>query len=272
MDRRAFLGLLTAAGCGDDMTFSRRPNPRLNRRSVSSGGPGGFNPANISGNLDYWQSFVGGKVSDPKITIVTGVSSWQSQTSSNAVTEGTGANQPTWNASDATLNNLRTVTSDGTNDRLALAAYNRPAPGTTPTAAYVLMKMDTWTAEVFLAMGAAALSLQGITAGPRVCQLNPTTANGNDGFVANGTWKRLIAFWNNDTSDFTLVGGSTVTGTASGNNAGGNLTFFANNGLTQFFAGTYAYLQLFSALPTAQNIQDLDGYLAGLIGSTAPFS
>lgn len=79
-----------------------------------------FLPTSLSGLLFWVRADLG-------VTIGTGVSAWADQsgtgdTNKNLV-QGTGANQPTFNASDAGYNNKPTLTFDGTNDVLVSGAW-----------------------------------------------------------------------------------------------------------------------------------------------------
>ena len=89
--------------------MNRRTN--IDRRIIRFGGSSPFSPKSISG-LYLWLR------ADLGITIATGVSSWADQSgngdANRTVTQGTGAAQPVYTASDAGFDSKPTVSSTGT--------------------------------------------------------------------------------------------------------------------------------------------------------------
>lgn len=81
---------------------------------ISSGRPQSaeWTPASVSGLFGWWRA----DASD--ITIATGVSAWVDRVNGHALTQATGANQPSFSASDANFNDHGSITFDGSNDYL----------------------------------------------------------------------------------------------------------------------------------------------------------
>jgi hypothetical protein len=236
--------------------------------SATPSPPAPFSPSDIVGVIDWWQSFAGGAAVDPLVTVAgSGVSSWRGQVAATDLAQATDTNRPAVVAADATLNDVDTIDFNGSDNYLR-AALVLDAPGTTPVFQYVVWKLNTWTSgRVMSALGATAMSVQCVTSSPRICMLNPTTVNSQTGLGATGTWKRCAFLWNDDVSDFTHIGESIVTGGDAGNNAGTQITLGSNNGLSTFTAETIAFFLLAEGLPTLPELQQLDAYVAALVGS-----
>ena len=110
--------------------LSRRPGGRFNRGRVAAGGPPAFSPLQVTGLVLWLRADLG-------ITTVSGkVSAWTDQSgtgdSNKDVTQGTAANRPTYNATDAGYNNQSTLTFDGTDDWMASGVWST-VPTTTGT-------------------------------------------------------------------------------------------------------------------------------------------
>lgn len=170
------------------------------------------------------------------ITVGTGVSAWADQTvNANHMVQAGGTAQPTYNATG--LNGQPTLTFDGVNDILTCAAFNLPAPGTTPTLIFCVMRQISWTANLFVYGTNVALSGHGMTqagASPGMQESGAAGANLNNAGTI-GSWFLTEAYHSNSVSDRLRVGSTSVTGANTGNNAstgrslgGKNASAFSN--------------------------------------------
>lgn len=174
--------------------FNRRPGPRSNRGRVVTGAPSvaaPTTPLSVYGpNLHQWLR------ADLGITIVTGVSSWADQSSKgNHAVQGTGTAQPTYNATDATLNNQPTVTADGSNDVMTSASLTTDL-ATDDLYICAIVKFNTWTNGDSLSNGAGSaqprFAQSGVT--PAIVQQATSSVNSNAGATL-GSWFRVELLW-----------------------------------------------------------------------------
>jgi hypothetical protein len=159
-----------------------------------------------------------GLQSDLGITIGTGVSQWNDQSAGGFnMTQVTGAKQPTNPA--AVLNGYGTVlyTAAGAQVLQNATGPNLPAPGTTATTVYNVMRLSAWVVNKTIYASktsvSCALQTRGVT--PQI-----GGANGANGPLINsviGTWNRVIDMYNNSTTDYTKVAATNSTGTNKGN-------------------------------------------------------
>lgn len=239
--------------------FNRRPTMRGNRSRSRSGSLRPFSPSNITGAIDWWRADAG----------YTGAA-WLGQKAGNDLAQAVAGQRGT-SASDATLNNLTTLTLDGTDDYRRCTTVAPAAPGTTPTFIYMLVKHVAWVSgDALHAGGAGAFAVQPIGVTPALVISNPTNVNSNTGATV-GSWKRIEASFTNTVGDFLHCGSTMVQGANAGNNAGSQITIGANNGLTAFASMVIYFYLVGNALPTVSELISLDGYLADRIGTTAPF-
>lgn len=76
---------------------------------------GGFLPSQLSGIQDWWRS-------DSGITTATGVSHWVGKVNGIDLAQATGANQPSFNATDANFNGRPSLTGNGTSQVLTTSS------------------------------------------------------------------------------------------------------------------------------------------------------
>lgn len=198
------------------------------------------------------------------------VSSWPDSSGNGfALTQGTGANQPTWNAT-AGPNANPAVLFDGIDDFLSNAALNLPAPAAVPSTFWAVMRQVTWTADrrPWDCGGGGNLFIvqQGTT--PRIDQGNGTLANANTGLTVN-VYKRIAVCFTNSASDEIQVGGTTVTGASAGNNDP-NTGFVL--GAANIVAALPANVQvcilaIFRVLPSIAQRAALDAYVTQRFGA-----
>lgn len=160
---------------------------------------------------------------DLGVTIGTGVSDWADQSGNGFhYAQVTGAAQPTFGATDGP-NSTPALTFDGVDDVLSAAGLNLPAPGTTPTWIWIVLKQIAWTngrrivAPVSLT---TRVALSQSTLSPSLEQFNGVSANLNNGATL-GSWVAVQSYYSNTVNDFIGVNDvALVTGTSAGNNSG----------------------------------------------------
>jgi len=163
---------------------------------------------------------------------------------------------------------------DGVDDFLFNAALNLPAPGTTPTYLWVIMRQVSWgpapdfnTFTESSGTGGIDFYQTGVT--PQLQQYNGIDANSTVGAPV-GVYKRIAVLFTNSTSDYIQAGSSQSTGVNSGNlDSGPGITVGAG------FDGTYGWMNvelcefwIFNAEPTALQKTQLNAYAASRYGAT----
>jgi hypothetical protein len=194
--------------------FSRRPFERQNRGRVAAAAPG--SPLTILGAASVLQWCR----SDLGITIGTGVSAWADQSGNGRhYTQGTGAAQASYNATGGP-NGRPSLLFDGTDDFLEAAAFNLPAPGTTPTYLAIVFRIVSWTSNDRLFGDAATVGVRHgafmAGASPEIRGQNTFTAIANTG-AAVGTYVRGEFYFSNTASDYVRCANTNVTGSNMGN-------------------------------------------------------
>lgn len=205
---------------------------------------------------------------DLGITIVTGVSAWADQSGKgNDATQGTGAAQPAYSASDATLDNQPTVTADGSNDVLSSAGL------TTDLATddfYVcgIIKPISWTSGDSWTSGAGTTPPRSFQTGVTPATTHTATAgvNSNTGGVV-GSWFRYESLWTITAGvSYLKIGAVNVTGGNPGTGIRTLSSLFAAPGA---LFGNYACAEFFavkraagSGGPTAPERALINAYLA----------
>lgn len=154
------------------------------------------------------------------------VSNWADQSGSRKdYTQATATKQPTFSASGGP-NSTAMMTLDGVDDDLvATTAPNLPAPGTTPTYVWLVIRQESYTAgegifgPYFAPDGNDYIVLVQNPTSPSLRQANGGTAQDNSG-LAVGTWGRVELAFTNSTADFIKCASTSVTGANVGNNSG----------------------------------------------------
>lgn len=186
-----------------------------------------FNPTKITNCIAWYRGDLG-------ITLNTGhVSAWADQSGRGDANEntaqGTGANQPTYNASNGTYNSQATVDFDAVNDTLVSGVW---ATACTRTTTIIVVGNSAGSTE--------HTAIDGVTNGFRylISQFNATTTSMFAGSQPTGTFawatkNGVIGEFNTNGGgiDGTLYGGDFTTPVFTNNNVG-------NNNLTQLSVGS----------------------------------
>jgi hypothetical protein len=198
------------------------------------------------------------------------VLSWTDQSGNGF--DGTSAaatNEPTFNATGGP-NATPSVLFDGVDNYVANAVLNLPAPGTTPTFYWAVLRQVTWTAnERLWGAGADSVTLtvfQPMPSGtPFISMINAAFPGGNpNGALAVNTYKRLEVSFSNTAADYIKAGSTTITGGNTGNNdAAAGFVLGAAANLTTFGNIEVADFAIFDVLPSVLQKAQLDAY-AGL--------
>jgi len=233
------------------------------------GGAGAFTPSAITGILDWGVTDLGVVVDGANTT-------WTWRVAGMAFTAAN-ANAPTVNATDATLNNLQTLSFIRANsDRLiATSGVDRPAPATTPTHILLLLKQDTWNASAgIFSAGTQNLAIFQSGTTPNIALNNNATANADAGAVLS-TWVLLETLFTGSTGDIVRIKGdeTPTTGASAGNNnPSSTWTLGSNAGLTAFAGLTIYFGAVLSQAIAAGDRTALLTWLAARIGTSAPWT
>lgn len=206
---------------------------------------------------------------DLGVHLTTGVDTWADQ-SGNArdFTQPTGGAQPTYNATDATLNNRPTLTCDGVGMFMD-STWARPAPGTTPTFVWAIIKQNGWTSTRQLiadkTVNRFLMVQQAVN--PNLLERCNGTGNASNA-LAVGTWGRAEMYHSNTVADYIKLIGTTASGTVVGAGGVGTGTRFGcDAGGTLFASFSIAELLVTAGLPNAGEITGLNSYANGLYGA-----
>jgi len=184
--------------------------------------------------------------------------------------QAVGASQPTWTAAGG-ANGQPSVLFDGSDDFMANAALNLPAPGTTPSFYWVVLRQVTWNGPGFGTLTETTTSGLGIYQGgisPELIQYNTADSNNTNGLTLN-VYKRLVAFWNNAISDYIQAGSVVGTGVNSGNKDPG-AGFYLGSGIGGAFPGNFEVCEfwIFNVEPSPAQKTLLDAYASNRYGAS----
>lgn len=172
------------------------------------------------------------------------VSAWADQSGNgHDYAQGTASAQPAFQAAGGP-NSQPCIEFDGVDELLVNTTLDLPAPGTTPTLIWLIMRTVTWTGGRAIVGSDASFGceLRFANATPDVSAYNGVDNLSSDLPVA--TWGRVQGFFNNATTDYTrAIAGAKATGNNAGNtNPGlgrrigrGNPSGFANFLLAEYF-------------------------------------
>lgn len=200
---------------------------------------------------------------------------WVGQIAGTTLSQGTAANQPTYSASDAAFNGRPSLTADGTNDSMT-STLAIPFPGTTARYYWFIFKAASTVAPA----ANGALFSGNTNQCEQILQMNSGDGDAGKmiaynatarttGISTPATAKRGTALFTNSTSDRFSLGGTSVTGTNTGNTQDGTgWGIFSHGGADTFFAGSLAEVLILAGAPTAAEQAALDAYAVYLYGSS----
>jgi hypothetical protein len=200
------------------------------------------------------------------------VSAWGDQSSSAAhFVQLTSSQQPTYTASDATLNNLPTIAGDGVDDWLE-SPLARPASGTTPCFMSAIIKQVTWSASGRVILGDATSQkfiVNQNTATPQIAQQATAGVNLNNG-LAVGSWGRLEVNFAAGANSYLKLKANKVQSGASeggGGTGGSTVRLFTSATAAAFTQIAIFGLVICAGTPTAAEISALDAYWTSKCGA-----
>jgi hypothetical protein len=203
------------------------------------------------------------------------VSAWGDQSANaNHFTQFTSTQQPLFTASDATLGNQPTITSDGVDDWME-SALARPASGTTPCFISAIIKQVTWSASGRVIIGDATSQkfiINQNTATPQIAQQGTAGVNLNNGLAVN-TWGRLEINFAAGANSYTKLKANKVqSGSSEGGGAAGGsaVRLFTSSTAAAFTNIAIFGVVICAGTPTPTEITNLDAYwtsktIAGLV-------
>lgn len=245
---------------------SRRSIDGHNRGRIATvagaGSPAPVTPVTIFGSQlqEWWRADLG-------ITVATGVSSWLGQVSGTDFAQGTGANQPAYDATGGP-NGTAKMTFDGSNDSLA-ATLARTAPGTLRQNIIWVFQQLSWNVnEPIFNDASATLAVRQIGLTPALSIFGGTIDRANNNALALSTWARGKATFANSTNDALKLAATNQTASAtSGNTAGTGPLIGRNAGATLFGHFELAEVMLVTGAITAQMDTDADAYITARYGA-----
>ena len=220
---------------------------------------GGSDPITICGaNLLQWCR------ADLGLTIGVGFD-WQDQSSGNHdYVNAVAASGPSLNATDATLSNLPTLTFNGTTQGCS-SNLQIPAPGTTPTFIWMIVRQDAWASNENIISGSGGPVIRQSNSTPNIRQFNTNLTTENPG-APLAAWRRVACWFSNSTADYLIARSTNRTGVNAGNSADASAArhIGRNAGGTTFTGMTIAEI----VYCNADHLAGLDAYGTSRYGST----
>lgn len=186
---------------------------------------------------------------------------WQDQGPGNKdYTNATAANGPSLTATDATLSNLPTLTFNGTSQGCT-SPLQLPAPGTSPTFLWMIVKQNAWVSNENLVSGDGGPVIRQSNSSPNIRQFNTNLTTENPGAPLS-LWRRVACWFSNSAADYLRAGSTNRTGVNAGNsadasaarhigrNAGG--TTFTSMSIAEIVYADADYLAALDAYGTAR--------------------
>ena len=180
------------------------------------------------------------------------VSAWLDQIASQSLLQATAASQP---VTQIGLNGHVSLLGDGVATKMTDTSVDLPAPGTTPTLYWYVLRQITWTAgRVWMGAGNAATSMAVFqtVASPQVVQFDGSSQNANSGAALN-SWVRGETLWNNNVTvnDYNKLAATKVaTGNSGNTDPAVNFNLFADAPASGFsnieVMAVYIYNQILS--------------------------
>lgn len=247
----------------------RRPPARPPAAPAAATASGGAAPASTPLTIITSVSVTQWVRGDLGITIGTGVSAWADQSASaKNFTQATGGAQPTYTASDATLNNQSTLTCDGV-AQFMTSTLARAAPATTSLWMSAIVKQiaSTSTHQLFGDATGGRFVVRQTASSPNLLSFMNVSGNTNAG-LAIGSWGRLETGFTNSTSDYLKLKATNATGTSAGSpGAGTGTRFGVDSGGTLFANFAIAELIICAGLPSGAEITAIDAYYTARYGA-----
>jgi hypothetical protein len=242
---------------------------RVFRRDPVGGGARPFTPLSITSAtvVGWWRSDLG-------IITGTGVAAWENQKNIGGGTEwaqGTGANQPTYSASDAVFNNRPSLLWDGANDSMQ-SAIPAPAPGTTNRFYWIIadnIGFPAGTGSLISGIGGTShLILRGGTdAANQLSFYDGVVVQGPAAFTI-GSARLVQAAYTNSVADFIKIGSSSgAGGINAGNASAASMSLGAYSAAAGFANVKIAEVLITNGIPNAGDRATLEAYAAGLYGA-----
>lgn len=194
------------------------------------------------------------------------VSTWVDQSNrGNHVPAPTAASQPIWNASDATLGGLPTVTGNGVNHWLETRAF----VGGAPLWLWIIYKQNNISGAA-PGLFTSGFGLQSNIGGNFTLLTNGGTQAPAVAAVV-GQWQRAIVSFNTSGVDTLLVGSATQSYASTGQRYSAATSLFGNPGGGNKISATVAEVLLTSGPPNLANITAIEAYGVARYGG-GPFA
>ncbi len=182
--------------------------------------------------------------------------------------QASGVSQPSWAATTGAGGNPA-VLFNGVGQFMLNAALDLPAPGTTPTFYWGVLRQVTWTANDRLwASGVAGTNLAVFQsfAPNGLTEFNAVFGLTNFGLPLN-TYRRIETYFSNSTADYLKVGSTSSVGVNTGNNDPAATFILGASPIGQLSNIEVCELWIFNALPSPAQLFALDLYVQTRYGA-----